>query len=38
MLQNGAIGLCCYVGTNQLVWKLRQDERVRSMEQYISLR
>ena len=22
------------VGTNQLVWKLRQDERVRSMEQY----
>ncbi len=33
MLQNGA--RCVYaidVGTNQLAWKLRQDERVRSME------
>ena len=30
LYQTGAVD----VGTNQLVWKLRQDERVRSMEQY----
>ncbi|MCP1638878.1 TlyA family RNA methyltransferase [Streptococcus gallinaceus] len=35
MLQNGAkLVYAVDVGTNQLVWKLRQDERVRSMEQY----
>ena len=34
MLQNGAkLVYAVDVGTNQLVWKLRQDERVRSMEQ-----
>lgn len=33
MLQNGAKFVYSIdVGTNQLVWKLRQDERVRSME------
>lgn len=35
MLQNGArLVYAVDVGTNQLVWKLRQGERVRSMEQY----
>ena len=35
MLQNGVkLVYAVDVGTNQLVWKLRQDERVRSMEQY----
>ncbi len=35
MLQSGAkLVYAVDVGTNQLVWKLRQDERVRSMEQY----
>lgn len=35
MLQNGAKKVYAVdVGTNQLVWKLRQDERVISMEQY----
>ena len=35
MLQNGAkLVYAVDVGTNQLVWKLRQDDRVRSMEQY----
>ncbi len=35
MLQNGAkLVYAVDVGTNQLVWKLRQDPRVRSMEQY----
>ncbi|MFC3927496.1 TlyA family RNA methyltransferase [Streptococcus caprae] len=35
MLQNGAqLVYAVDVGTNQLAWKLRQDERVRSMEQY----
>lgn len=35
MLQNGAARVYAVdVGTNQLAWKLRQDERVRSMEQY----
>lgn len=35
MLQNGAkLVYAVDVGTNQLSWKLRQDERVRSMEQY----
>lgn len=35
MLQNGAkLVYAVDVGTNQLVWKLRQDARVRSMEQY----
>lgn len=35
LLQNGAaLVYAVDVGTNQLVWKLRQDERVRSMEQY----
>ncbi|MGT2907188.1 TlyA family RNA methyltransferase [Streptococcus dentiloxodontae] len=35
MLQEGAdLVYAVDVGTNQLVWKLRQDERVRSMEQY----
>lgn len=35
MLQNGAqLVYAVDVGTNQLVWKLRQDERVCSMEQY----
>lgn len=35
MLQNGAkLVYAVDVGTNQLVWKLRQDERVLSMEQY----
>lgn len=35
MLQNGAkLIYAVDVGTNQLVWKLRQDERVLSMEQY----
>ncbi|MGV3354279.1 TlyA family RNA methyltransferase [Streptococcus orisratti] len=35
MLQNGAkLVYAVDVGTNQLVWKLRQDSRVRSMEQY----
>lgn len=35
MLQNGAkLVYAVDVGTNQLVWKLRQDTRVRSMEQY----
>lgn len=35
MLQNGAkLVYAVDVGTNQLVWKLRQDERVVSMEQY----
>lgn len=33
MLQNGAKFVYSIdVGTNQLAWKLRQDERVRSME------
>ena len=33
MLQNGAAFVYAVdVGTNQLAWKLRQDERVRSME------
>ncbi len=33
MLQNGAVFVYAVdVGTNQLAWKLRQDERVRSME------
>ena len=33
MLQNGARYVYAIdVGTNQLAWKLRQDERVRSME------
>lgn len=35
MLQNGAKKVYAVdVGTNQLAWKLRQDERVVSMEQY----
>lgn len=35
MLHNGAkLVYAVDVGTNQLVWKLRQDTRVRSMEQY----
>ncbi len=35
MLQNGAhLVYAVDVGTNQLVWKLRQDPRVISMEQY----
>ncbi|MGT2924525.1 TlyA family RNA methyltransferase [Streptococcus caviae] len=35
MLKNGAKFVYAVdVGTNQLVWKLRQDERVLSMEQY----
>lgn len=35
ILQNGAkLVYAVDVGTNQLVWKLRQDARVRSMEQY----
>ncbi len=35
MLQAGAkLVYAVDVGTNQLVWKLRQDKRVRSMEQY----
>ncbi|MGT2686596.1 TlyA family RNA methyltransferase [Streptococcus porcinus] len=35
MLQAGAqLVYAVDVGTNQLVWKLRQDPRVRSMEQY----
>lgn len=35
MLQFGAqLVYAVDVGTNQLVWKLRNDERVRSMEQY----
>lgn len=35
MLQSGAkLVYAVDVGTNQLVWKLRNDERVRSMEQY----
>lgn len=35
MLQSGAkLVYAVDVGTNQLVWKLRQDERVISMEQY----
>ncbi|WP_367007515.1 TlyA family RNA methyltransferase [Streptococcus sp. ZY19097] len=35
MLQNGSkLVYAVDVGTNQLVWKLRQDTRVRSMEQY----
>ncbi|MBJ8349666.1 TlyA family RNA methyltransferase [Streptococcus zalophi] len=35
MLQNGArMVYAVDVGTNQLVWKLRQDARVKSMEQY----
>ncbi len=35
MLQSGAkLVYAVDVGTNQLVWKLRQDPRVRSMEQY----
>ncbi|HEL0561406.1 TPA: TlyA family RNA methyltransferase [Streptococcus equi subsp. zooepidemicus] len=35
MLQAGArLVYAVDVGTNQLVWKLRQDSRVRSMEQY----
>ncbi|MGT2925786.1 TlyA family RNA methyltransferase [Streptococcus cuniculipharyngis] len=35
MLQHGAKQVYAVdVGTNQLVWKLRQDERVISMEQY----
>ena len=35
MLQNGAaLVYAVDVGTNQLVWKLREDERVRSMDQY----
>ena len=34
MLQNGAVKVYAVdVGTNQLAWKLRQDERVVSMEQ-----
>ena len=38
MLQNGAkLVYAVDVGTNQLVWKLRQDERVRSMEHIISV-
>jgi 23S rRNA (cytidine1920-2'-O)/16S rRNA (cytidine1409-2'-O)-methyltransferase len=33
MLQNGAVKVFAVdVGTNQLAWKLRQDERVVSME------
>ncbi len=37
MLQNGAKFVYSIdVGTNQLAWKLRQDERVRSMEKRIS--
>ena len=33
MLQNGAVKVYAIdVGTNQLAWKLRQDERVVSME------
>lgn len=35
LLQNGAcLVYAVDVGTNQLVWKLRQDDRVVSMEQY----
>lgn len=35
MLQSGVkLVYAVDVGTNQLVWKLRQDDRVRSMEQY----
>lgn len=35
MLQNGALQVYAVdVGTNQLAWKLRQDERVISMEQF----
>lgn len=35
LLQHGAEFVYAVdVGTNQLAWKLRQDERVRSMEQY----
>ncbi|MGT2771753.1 TlyA family RNA methyltransferase [Streptococcus marimammalium] len=35
MLQNGAnLVYAVDVGTNQLVWKLRKDVRVKSMEQY----
>ncbi|KHD45208.1 TlyA family RNA methyltransferase [Streptococcus hongkongensis] len=35
MLQSGAqLVYAVDVGTNQLVWKLRQDKRVQSMEQY----
>ena len=35
MLQNGAKFVYAVdVGTNQLAWKLRQDERVQSMEQF----
>lgn len=35
MLQSGAkLVYAVDVGTNQLVWQLRQDDRVRSMEQY----
>ena len=35
MLQNGAkLVYAVDVGTNQLAWKLRQDERVVSMEQF----
>ncbi|ETJ26511.1 Ribosomal RNA large subunit methyltransferase J, partial [human gut metagenome] len=35
MLQNGARKVYAVdVGTNQLAWKLRQDERVISMEQF----
>ncbi|MGT2741936.1 TlyA family RNA methyltransferase [Streptococcus plurextorum] len=35
LLQNGAqLVYAVDVGTNQLAWKLRQDARVRSMEQY----
>lgn len=35
MLQSGASHVYAVdVGTNQLVWKLRQDSRVQSMEQY----
>lgn len=35
MVQSGArLVYAVDVGTNQLAWKLRQDERVRSMEQY----
>ena len=37
MLQNGAHKVYAIdVGTNQLAWKLRQDERVVSMEKQIS--
>jgi len=37
MLQNGAsLVYAVDVGTNQLAWKLRQDQRVISMEQYNS--